>query len=80
MEGDRTPDMLQNLSGGAPNCPMRHPTESKYCLPKEIPTAPSLLGSIKGTPRCNTPGVYTPLDNEYEFKHVISVDKMDVKF
>ena len=29
---------------------------------------------------CNTPGVYTPLDNEYEFKHVISVDKMDVKF
>jgi hypothetical protein len=28
---------------------------------------------------CNTPGVYTPLDNEYGFKHVISVDKMDVK-
>jgi hypothetical protein len=29
---------------------------------------------------CNTPGVYIPLDNEYGFKHVISVDKTDVKF
>jgi hypothetical protein len=29
---------------------------------------------------CNTPGVYISLDNEYEFKHVISVDKTDVKF
>jgi hypothetical protein len=26
---------------------------------------------------CNTPGVYIPLDNEYEFKHVISVNKTD---
>jgi hypothetical protein len=26
---------------------------------------------------CNTPGVYIPLDNEYGFKHVISVDKTD---
>jgi hypothetical protein len=29
---------------------------------------------------CNTPGVYIPLDNEYGFKHVISVDKADAKF
>ena len=29
---------------------------------------------------CNTPGVYIPLDNEYGFKHVISVDKTDFKF
>jgi hypothetical protein len=29
---------------------------------------------------CNTLGVYIPLDNEYEFKHVISVDKTDIKF
>jgi hypothetical protein len=29
---------------------------------------------------CNTPGVYIPLDNEYGFKHVISVDKTDAKF
>jgi hypothetical protein len=51
MEGDRAPDKLQDLSGGAPDCPVRHPTESKYCLPKGIPTAPRPLGSIKGTPR-----------------------------
>jgi hypothetical protein len=29
---------------------------------------------------CNTPGVYIPLDNEYGVKHVILVDKTDVKF
>jgi hypothetical protein len=29
--------------------------------------------------RCNTPGVYIPLDSEYEFKHVISVNKTDTK-
>jgi hypothetical protein len=29
---------------------------------------------------CNTPGVYIPLDNEYGFKHAISVDKTDFKF
>jgi hypothetical protein len=34
MEGDRAPDKLQDLFGGAPDCPVRHPTESKYCLPK----------------------------------------------
>jgi hypothetical protein len=28
---------------------------------------------------CNTPGVYILLDNEYGFKHVISVDKTDAK-
>jgi hypothetical protein len=35
----------------APDCPVRHPTESKYCLPNGIPTAPRPLGPIKGTPR-----------------------------
>jgi hypothetical protein len=34
--------------------------------------------SFKGE-GCNTHGVYTPLNNEYGFKHVISVDKMDAK-
>jgi hypothetical protein len=29
---------------------------------------------------CNTPGVYISLDNEYGFKHVISVDKTNAKF
>jgi hypothetical protein len=38
------------LSGGAPDCPMRHPTEGKNCLPCWVPTAPSCLGAIKGTP------------------------------
>jgi hypothetical protein len=28
----------------------------------------------------NTRGVYIPLDNEYGFKHIISVDKTDAKF
>jgi hypothetical protein len=51
LEEDRAPDKLHDLSGGAPDCPVRHPTESKYCLPKGLPTAPRPLGSIKGTPR-----------------------------
>jgi hypothetical protein len=34
--------------------------------------------SFKGE-GCNTPGVYIPLDNEYGFKHVISVNKTDTK-
>jgi hypothetical protein len=33
-----------------------------------------------GDAACNTPGIYIPLDNEYEFKCVISVDKTDVQF
>jgi hypothetical protein len=45
------PDMLQWLSGGAPDCPMRHPTEGKNFLPRMPPMAPSYLGAIKGTPR-----------------------------
>jgi hypothetical protein len=39
------------LSGGAPDCPVRHPTEGKNSLPCWPPTAPSYLGAIKGTPR-----------------------------
>jgi hypothetical protein len=39
------------MSGGAPDCPVRHPTEGKNCLPNGIPMAPSCLGAIKGTPR-----------------------------
>jgi hypothetical protein len=45
------PDYEQCLSGGAPNCPVRHPTEGKNCLPRLLPTAPSCLGAIKGTSR-----------------------------
>jgi hypothetical protein len=46
-----TPDNEQWMSGGAPDCPVRHPTEGKNCLPRKSPTAPSCLGAIKGTPK-----------------------------
>jgi hypothetical protein len=42
---------LQWLSGGAPDCPVRHSTEGKDGLPCLPPTAPSCLGAIKATPR-----------------------------
>jgi hypothetical protein len=45
------PGMLQCLSGGAPDCLVHHPTEGKNCLPCWLPTAPSFLGTIKGTLR-----------------------------
>jgi hypothetical protein len=45
------PDTGQCLSGGTPDCPVRHPTEGKNCLPGLLSTAPSCLGAIKGTPR-----------------------------
>jgi hypothetical protein len=41
----------QWLSGGAPDCPVRHPIEGKNCLPCWPQTAPSCLGAIKETPR-----------------------------
>jgi hypothetical protein len=51
LEGDHASDRLQDLSGGAPDCPVRHSTEGRNCLPCWLPTAPSCLGAIKGTPR-----------------------------
>jgi hypothetical protein len=51
-KGNRSaPDRLQWMSGGAPDCPVRHPTEGKDSLPCWLPTAPNCLGAIKGTPR-----------------------------
>jgi hypothetical protein len=41
----------QWLSGGAPDCPVHHPTEGNFGLPCWPPTAPSCLGAIKETPR-----------------------------
>jgi hypothetical protein len=32
------------MSGGAPDCPVRQPTEDKNCLPNGDPTTPSCLG------------------------------------
>jgi hypothetical protein len=37
------------MSGGAPDCLVRHPTEGKNCLPIGTSTTPSCLGAIKGT-------------------------------
>jgi hypothetical protein len=51
LEGDRAPNCLQDLPGGAPDCPMRHSTEGKDGLPSWSPTAPSCLRAIKGAPR-----------------------------
>jgi hypothetical protein len=51
LEGDRAPDYLQDLSGGTPDCPVRHSIEGKIDLPSWSSMAPSCLGAIKGTPR-----------------------------
>jgi hypothetical protein len=45
------PNTEQCLSGGTPDCPVRHPTEGKNCLPGLLSTTSSCLGAIKGTPR-----------------------------
>jgi hypothetical protein len=50
-EGDRAPDKLLFMPGGAPDCPVCHPTKGKDSFPNEAPTAPRPLGTIKGTPR-----------------------------
>jgi hypothetical protein len=39
------------MSGGAPDCPVHHPTEGNNCLLIGSPMASSCLGAIKGTPR-----------------------------
>jgi hypothetical protein len=44
-------DPHRTVSGGAPNCPVRQATEGKNCLLEMLSTAPSCLGTIKGTPR-----------------------------
>jgi hypothetical protein len=40
-----------SLSGAPPDSPVHRRTEGKNCLPNGVPTAPSCLGAIKGTPR-----------------------------
>jgi hypothetical protein len=40
---------------------------------------PAPCGRLNEEVGCNTPGVYILLDNEYGFKHVISVNKTDTK-
>jgi hypothetical protein len=45
------PNTEQCMSGGAPDCPVRHPIEGKNCLPRLPPTAPSCPGAIKEASR-----------------------------
>jgi hypothetical protein len=40
-----------SLSGAPPDSPMHRRTKGKNCLPNGVPTAPSCLEAIKGTPR-----------------------------
>jgi hypothetical protein len=41
----------QWLSGGTPDCPVRHPTEGKISLPRMPPTAPSYLERMEESPK-----------------------------
>jgi hypothetical protein len=56
----------QWLSRGAPDCPVRHPTEGKSCLPCWPPMAPCCLGAIKGT----------PMRMEESPKHTLSIPRL----
>jgi hypothetical protein len=71
------PDSEQGMSGGAPDCPVHHPIEGKYCLPRMPPTAPSCLGAIKGTPRRmeeHTKHTLSILDHSHSvFAHSIDI-------
>jgi hypothetical protein len=71
------PDSEQCLSGGTPDCPVRHPTEGKNCLPRLLSTAPSCLGAIKGTPRRmeeNTKNTLSILNHSHSvFAHSIDI-------
>jgi hypothetical protein len=53
----------------------RAPVSGGFCPARFPPHSLCLVGRT-----CNTPGIYIPLDYEYGFKHVISVDEMDAKF
>jgi hypothetical protein len=64
-----------SLSGGAPNCPVRPRTESNYGFPNGVPTAPSCLGAIKGTPRRMEQYTKHPLNilrrRDFAYTHLI---------
>jgi hypothetical protein len=44
-------NLHRTVSGGAPDCLVHQSTEGKICFPGLLSTAPSCLGTIKGTPR-----------------------------
>jgi hypothetical protein len=55
---------------------MRHPTGGKNCLPRLLPTAPSCLGAIKGTPRRMEENTKHTL-NILRLSHSISAHSID---
>jgi hypothetical protein len=68
-EEDDAPDFCWDFSGlGNPSAMRDFMTACDYCL-----------SDCSDGSHCNTPGVYIPLDSEYRFKHVISVNKTDTK-
>jgi hypothetical protein len=71
-------DHLDNISHPGANPLVIEPVVGSKCLTKVLINGGSGLNIVYI--ECNTPGVYIPLDNEYGFKHVISVDKTDAKF
>jgi hypothetical protein len=51
-----------SLSGSPPDSTVHRRTEGKNCLPNGVPTAPSCLGAIKGTPRRMEQNTNPPLN------------------
>jgi hypothetical protein len=66
LEGNCASDRLRWMSGGAPDCPVRHSTEGRNYLPRLSPTTPSCLGAIEGTPR----------RMEESLKHSLSIPRL----
>jgi hypothetical protein len=66
----------QWLSGGAPGCLVRHPTEGMNCLPCWPLTAPNYLGAIKETPRRMEEQSKHSLSNS-KYPHSVSTHLID---
>jgi hypothetical protein len=61
----------------APDCPVRHTTEGKNCLPRLLSTAPSCLGAIKGPPRRMEENTKHPLST-IDHSHIILAHLFDI--
>jgi hypothetical protein len=62
----------------APDCPVRQATEGKNCLLEMLSTAPSCLGTIKGTPRrmeeYTKHSLSIPKHQDFDSAHLILCD------
>jgi hypothetical protein len=68
--------MLQGLSSGALDCPVHHLIEGNFGLPCWLPTAPSCLGAIKGTPKRMEEALKHSLSNS-KSPHSVSAHLID---